>query len=106
KLIDEYKLEDEIIRPGQVSDEDLISFYNIASLYIQPSLYEGFGLPVLQAMSCGTPVLSSKISSLPEIGGNAVIYFDPKNLGEFVSLLKDILQDKSLLEKLYKEGLK
>ena len=106
KLISEYKLDEFIIKPGQVSEEELVCFYNLATVYIQPSLYEGFGLPILEAMSCGTPVLSSKSSSLPEVGGEAVIYFDPNNVNQFVTLLKDLLNDKSLQIKLSKLGIK
>jgi len=105
KLIRDYNLDNSIIRPGQVSEEELVCFYNLATVYIQPSLYEGFGLPLLEAMSCGTPVLSSKSSSLPEVGGEAAIYFDPSNLNQFVTLLKDLLNDKSLQIKLSRLGL-
>lgn len=105
RFISDSKLEDSIIRPGQVSEEELICFYNLATVYVQPSLYEGFGLPILEAMSCGTPVLCSKTSSLPEVGGDAAIYFDPQNVNQFVKLLKEVLNDKSLQIKLSKLGL-
>lgn len=106
KLINEYNLSDFIIRPGQVSEKELVAFYNLATLYIQPSLYEGFGLPILQALSCGTPVLSSDVASLKEVGSDAAVYFNPENQNQFVNLLKDILRDNSLQEKLSKAGLK
>ena len=105
-LISEYNLNDEIIRPGQLDIDDLSGFYNLATVYVQPSLYEGFGLPILEAMSCGTPVLSSNKASLIEVGGNAPVYFDPRNLEQFVKLLIDILQSRSLQDKLSRLGLK
>lgn len=105
KMIRDYDLEDDVIRPDQIETEDLVSFYNLSSVYIQPSLYEGFGLPILEAMSCGTPVLCSNTPALQEVGGSAAIYFDPKNLDQFIGLLTEILQSRSLQDKLSKLGL-
>lgn len=68
-----------IIRYGYVNQDDLISLYNLASCYVQPSIAEGFGLPVLEALACGCPVLCSQLSSLPEIAADAALYFDPFN---------------------------
>lgn len=99
-----YKLEDKILRPGHLEDEELVAFYNLATIYVQPSLYEGFGLSLLQAFSCGTPVVSSNKGSLPEVGGNAAVYFDPNNIGQFKSIILEILKDKSLQNKLSKLG--
>lgn len=105
RMIKELHLENQIIRPGNIESSELVAFYNLATLYIQPSLYEGFGLPVLQAFACGTPVISSNAGSLPEIGGKATIYFDPTNIDQFISLLKGVIQDKSLRYKLSRLGL-
>lgn len=106
RLIKNLNLEDNILRPGDLNLEELISFYNLATVYIQPSLYEGFGLPLLESFSCGTPVLSSNRGSLPEIGGDAAIYFDPTNLDQFVAILTEVLQNKSLQDKLSRLGFK
>jgi glycosyltransferase involved in cell wall biosynthesis len=65
---------------GFVPEEDLPALYSAASVFAYPSLYEGFGFPVLEAMACGTPVVTSNISSLPEVGGSAAILVDPKNV--------------------------
>lgn len=103
-LIDVYGLEKEIIKPGQLETEELVAFYNLASVYIQPSLYEGFGLPVLEAMSCGTPVISADTPALKEIGGDAALYFSPVNLNQFVERLVFVLQNRPIQDKLSKLG--
>lgn len=104
ELIRMNKLENDVIMPGQVETSDLVSFYNLATLYIQPSLYEGFGIPLLEAMSCGCPVLSSSSASLPEVGGEAVNYFNPSDLNEFTEKTKTILTNKKLRENLINKG--
>lgn len=105
ELIKQYKLEGNIIRPGQLTDDDLVAFYNLATLYVQPSIYEGFGLPVLEAFACGTPVISSNSGSLPEVGGGAAVYFDPNDRKQFISIVMELLGNKSLLNKLTRLGL-
>lgn len=105
RLIKEYNLESLVIKPGLLDTSELVAFYNLARVYIQPSLYEGFGLPVLEAMSCGTPVLCSNAASLPEIGGNVAVYFNPNILEQFIDILPKILEDNSLQNKLSKLGL-
>lgn len=104
RKIKEYKLEDKIIRPGHLETNELVAFYNLATVYIQPSLYEGFGLPLLQSFACGTPVISSNRGSLPEVGGKAALYFNPTDLSQELSLLGDVLRDRSLQYKLSKLG--
>lgn len=104
KKIKEYQLENKVIRPGNVSDDELIAFYNLTTAYVQPSIYEGFGLPILQAFACGAPVVSSNSGSLSEVGGNAALYFNPANLNQFISILIELLQDRSLQHKLSKLG--
>lgn len=106
RIINKLNLSDRVIRPGNLEKEDLIGFYNLATVYIQTSFYEGFGLPILEAMSCGTPVVCSNSGSLTEIGGDAAVYFNPLNLSQFVSIISDILQNKSLQVKLSDLGLK
>ena len=87
-----------IIRLGVVSNQDLAAIYNLATVYVQPSRDEGFGLPVLEAMRCGCPVLSSGRGSLPEITGKAGLIFNQKNL-------KQIWQNQELRRKLSRTGL-
>ena len=90
----EFGIENLTIHAGMVSQEDLVSFYNLADLFILPSLYEGFGLPVLEALACGTPVICSNTSSLPEVGGNVAKYFDPKDAASIAHALENSINDK------------
>jgi|WetSurMetagenome_2_1015567.scaffolds.fasta_scaffold00244_11 glycosyltransferase involved in cell wall biosynthesis len=87
-----------------VSDEDLPAFYRNALCFALPSLYEGFGLPVLEAMKYGCPVIISKISSLPEAGGDAALYVDPKNADDIKNKLEIIINDKELRKLLIQKG--
>ncbi len=103
--IDHYNLNEDIIRLGQVDTEDLVGLYNLATVYVQPSLYEGFGLPLLEAFACGVPIVSSNTSSLPEVGGDAACYFDPNNINQFVSVLEELIRDVPLQHKFSKLGL-
>lgn len=93
-----------IIFPGYVPDIHLPSVYAAATILVMASVYEGFGLPVLEAMACGTPVVSSNASSLPELGGNVARYFDPHNLDEMVAALDGVLSDEALQRQMRKDG--
>jgi glycosyltransferase involved in cell wall biosynthesis len=75
---------------GFVETEELVNIYNLATVYVQPSIYEGFGLPVLEAMSSGTPVICAKNSSLAEIGGRAPEYINDPNSDEIASAIKKV----------------
>lgn len=88
----ELKIEDKVIHTGSVPDNELVDLYNLVDLFIFPSLYEGFGLPVIEAMACGTKVVSSNSSSLPEVGGDKVLYFDPKNIEEMKQAIEKELE--------------
>ncbi|MEO0101133.1 MAG: glycosyltransferase family 1 protein [candidate division WOR-3 bacterium] len=90
---------------GYLPAEDLPPFYTGAEIFVFPSLYEGFGLPVLEAMACGTPVICSNVSSLPEIGGDAVLYFNPHSVEELVSQIERLIGDSELREKLKERGI-
>jgi glycosyltransferase involved in cell wall biosynthesis len=80
--------------------------YRKATLFVLPSLYEGFGLPVLEAFSCGCPVAVSQTSALPEVAGNAAIYFDPRNADSIRESVRKVLEDEMLQEHLRSEGFK
>ncbi|WP_434580963.1 glycosyltransferase family 4 protein [Sulfurimonas sp. NW15] len=94
-----------IIYLGFISDDELAKVYNLASLFVFGSFYEGFGLPPLEALACGTPVISSNASSMPEICGDAVLYFDPHNIVEMRKKIEILLYDESLQKKLIDKGL-
>jgi len=104
--VEEQKIKENIILPGFVSEEEKISLYKNATAFIFPSLYEGFGIPLLEAMSYQCPVLSSFNSSLPEIGGDACLYFDPNNSNDIVEKMNIIVVDKNLSKILIKSGKK
>lgn len=89
-----------------VSEEELPLLYNCAFALVYPSLYEGFGFPVIEAFACGTPVLTSNVSSLPEIGQSAALYTDPLNIEEMTHQIKEIMEDKDLRQNLREKGLK
>lgn len=88
------KYKKDILRLGYVPKDDLPGLYSLAEMFIYPSIYEGFGLPVLEAMSCGTPVLISNKSSLPEVGGEAAVYFDPQSEIELAKQITRIVNDE------------
>jgi glycosyltransferase involved in cell wall biosynthesis len=90
---------------GFVPEDDLPALYNGADLFAFPSLYEGFGLPVLEAMACGTPVITSNVSSLPEVAGNAALLVDPYNVDELADAMRRILSAPALVADLRARGL-
>lgn len=87
-----------------VPNEDLPSLYKYAQCYVLPSLYEGFGLPVLEAMQYGCPVITSNISSLPEAGGDAALYVDPKDAADIAAKIKKVVDNKDVRENMVKKG--
>ncbi len=101
--LDKYK--EKIIQTGYVDEDDLAPLYNGALAFIYPSLYEGFGLPILEAMQCGTPVISANNSSLPEVGGDAVLYISGHNEKETASILAKVYQNKELRAELSAKSL-
>lgn len=95
-LIKQCKLSERVIFIGKVSDEELPSLYKGALCLVFPSLYEGFGLPVVEAMACGTPVITSTITSLPEVAGDAAILIDPNSDSELRLAIEKIVADDQL----------
>jgi glycosyltransferase involved in cell wall biosynthesis len=90
-LVDELGLEDDVLFFDQVPDEDLPLLYNLADVFVMPSLYEGFGLPVAEAMSCGTPVVASNRASLPEVVGEEGVLVDPADVEALAQHVADVL---------------
>lgn len=87
----------DLLIPGFVKDEDLLRLYRGCSLFVFPSFYEGFGLPALEAMSCGCPTIGSNVSSIPEVIGDPAYTFDPSNVAEMARLMQHLLSDKAAL---------
>ena len=97
--------QDNIYYLGRVTDEELASLYNQAVCFIFPSLYEGFGLPPLEAMSCGCPVLASDIPVIREVCGEAVLYFDPYNVNDIKRAITQYLNESDVIkEKMRQKG--
>jgi glycosyltransferase involved in cell wall biosynthesis len=94
-----------VIFAGRVPDGELIQLYRSAEMLVFPSLYEGFGLPVLEAMSCGCPVVSSNLTSLPEVTGDAALLFNPKDVAEMAGRIAEVLDSRSTRERLIARGL-
>jgi glycosyltransferase involved in cell wall biosynthesis len=94
-----------ILQLGRVPDRDLPALYSGALFFVYPSLYEGFGLPPLEAMACGCPVIVSHATSLPEVCGDAALYFNPESVEDIAEKLSAALSDESLLEDLRKRTL-
>lgn len=89
---------------GRASDDELVELYRNAKYFIFPSLYEGFGIPPLEAQACGCPVISSNAASLPEVLNNSAIYFDPLNPAEMKEVIQNSLDDELLRNELIKRG--
>jgi len=101
-----FEVSDRVKFLHDVTDDDLPSYYKNAEMFVLPSLYEGFGLPVLEAMSYGCPVITSNTSSLPEAGGDAALYIDPKNVSDITEKMKKLLDDENLRKDLIVRGKK
>jgi glycosyltransferase involved in cell wall biosynthesis len=95
-----------VVSLGWLPEGDLIAAYRAATAVVMPSLYEGFGFPVLEAMACGTPVIGSNAASLPEVMGDAGISFDPLARGCLADAIRSVLDDSSLRESLREKGLR
>jgi len=90
---------------GYPDDDDLVWLYNKAQMFVYPSIYEGFGIPVLEAMACGTPVVCSSGSSLPEVSGEAALMFDPFSVEQIAELVERVLQDPEMAAEMKSRGL-
>jgi len=105
RCIKELGLQEAVHLPGYVADEDLPALYSLADVFAFPSLYEGFGLPPLEAMACGTPVVCSNASSLPEVVGQAALTVDPLDVDALTDALRRALSDEPLRAELTQMGL-
>lgn len=95
----ELNINGNVIHTGIVTDSELVDLYNLVDLLVFPSLYEGFGLPIIEAMACGTKVVSSNSSSLPEVGGDVITYFDPQNTDDMAYVIeKELIKEDTEIE--------
>jgi len=100
KLLRELNLTTHVELLDLVPQKDLPAIFSNASVFVYPSYYEGFGMPVLEAMNLGRPVITSKISSLPEVGGDGVLYCDPRDANDIAMVLKNVLENHDLRQTL------
>jgi glycosyltransferase involved in cell wall biosynthesis len=105
-LVEELKLQDQVRFTGYVDDADLPALYSAAEAFVYPSFYEGFGLPPLEAMACGAPVITSDVSSLPEVVGKAGLTHDPNDARALTEAMAKLLGDETAREHFRREGLK
>lgn len=104
QLIAKLKLEKKVRFLGRVSELELITLYSMADVFAFPSFFEGFGVPPLEAMACGAPVITSNASSLPEVVGDAALLIDPHNTSELAKAMIRLLEDEQLREELRQKG--
>jgi glycosyltransferase involved in cell wall biosynthesis len=108
KLVDaavtETEMGDRVKFTGFIPDEELDSLFRSAAFMIYPSLYEGFGIPILEAMKLGTPVITSNLTAMPEVAGGAALLVDPRDIEDMVSAMERLLSDESLREELIQKG--
>ena len=98
-------LDGPVVRPGFVGSEDLVALYGGARALVFPSLDEGFGLPVLEAMACGTPVLASRRGAIPEVAGDAALLVHPESVDDLRNSMATLLEDEIIVEDLRRRGL-
>jgi glycosyltransferase involved in cell wall biosynthesis len=106
RAVHRHKLHKHVRFLGYVADDTLAVLYRLASVFVFPSLYEGFGLPPLEAMASGTPVVTSNVSSLPEVAGDAAIFVDPYDVSSIVDGMRRVLTEPALAESLRRKGLR
>lgn len=97
---------DELVMTGYVHDDDLVKLYNMATLFVFPSLHEGFGLPVLEAMACGLPTIGAATTSIPEVIGRADALFDPASVAAIAQKMTEVLDNPGYAQALRQHGLK
>jgi alpha-1,3-rhamnosyl/mannosyltransferase len=105
QLVEEWNMRSQVIFAGPVDEADLSALYSGAMLFVFPSLYEGFGLPVLEAMACGAPVVCSNVSSLPEVAGDAAVLVNPLDTNVLAEAMGHVLASQELQQALREKGL-
>jgi glycosyltransferase involved in cell wall biosynthesis len=105
RTVEQWGLLSRTIFTGFIPEEEKPSFFAACEIFVYPSLYEGFGLPVLEAMACGTPTITSNISSLPEVAGDAAVLIDPRNVDELAAAIRALLADQPMRQELRRRGI-
>ncbi|HCD8046670.1 TPA: glycosyltransferase family 4 protein, partial [Klebsiella michiganensis] len=106
EFIKSLNLENDVVFTGFISDDELPAYYRGALMLAMPSIYEGFGLPVIEAMACGTPTIASNTTSLSEIAGEASLLVDPLNVQDISAAMHTLISDSNIREELKLKGLK
>jgi glycosyltransferase involved in cell wall biosynthesis len=104
ETVKSYGLKDRVLCPGRLSQDDLQVLYSHADIFLFPSLYEGFGMPVLEAMACGAPVITSKTTALGEVAGDAAVLVDPHDARDLADRMAEVLESESLRASLKARG--
>lgn len=104
KAVRRLRVESRVHFAGRIADRDIAAIYSLAEVFVWPSLYEGFGLPVVEAMACGVPVVTSDTSSLPEVAGKAALIVDPLSTGEIAQAVMRVIDDAPLRGELIAKG--
>jgi glycosyltransferase involved in cell wall biosynthesis len=105
-IIEEYGLQNDVTFVETVPDEDLPLFYSAADVYVQPSVWEGFGFPIVEAMACGTPVVTTSAAALKEVAGDAALLVEPRDSAALAAAMHSVLRDDVLAHALAYQGLK
>jgi glycosyltransferase involved in cell wall biosynthesis len=105
EAIEKHGLREDVHSTGYVAQEDLPALYAGARIFLFPSLYEGFGMPILEAMAHGTPVLTSNVTSLPEVAGDAAVQVDPLDVEAIAQGIRRLVEDAQLREACIRRGL-
>ncbi len=106
RLVEQHGLRERVVFTGFVEEDELVLLYNRAALFVYPSLYEGFGLPPLEAMACGCPVVSSNVTAMPEVLGDAALLVDPASAPALTQAIRAVLQQETLARDLRARGLR
>lgn len=101
----DHGLQDRVHFTGYVTEDELVALYNLAHIFVYPSLYEGFGLPVLEAMACGTPVVTSNVSSIPEVAGDAALLVDPQSDSEIKNAIIKLVNNPEFYYTIVQKGI-
>ncbi len=106
QIVNDLKIKEKVFFTGYIENEDISTVYSLATVFVYPSLYEGFGLPILEAMSCGVPTITSNTSSMPEVASDAALLINPLNVDELIAALEKVLHSENLRNEMRVKGLK